>query len=250
MHVSVITATIGTPLLVQAVESVLAQTHGDLDLTVVVDGPKWRDQTRDLLASIKDDRLHVMELPYATGEGFNAHRIYGAMSFLARADTLMYLDEDNWLAANHVESLVAVMDAGRHDWVFALRQVHDRDGTYICHDNCESLGPWAGVLDEQDFLVDVNCYFLARRVALHAANLWYRPVKMGVDRVLYDFLSRTYPNFACSGAYTLHYRTDAPRDGSVDGDFFQKGNMLMSRLYPDGFPWASQVTRHSDLKSP
>ena len=247
MQVSVVTATIGTPFLAQAVESVLSQSHGDLDLTVVIDGPEWRDRSRDILASIRDDRLNILELPYPTGRGYNAHRIYGAMGFMCPSETLMFLDEDNWLAKDHVASLVDVLESGSHDWAFSLRGIYDRDGSFLREDNCESLGPWAGVLDEQDFLVDVNCYFLTRRVALHAANIWYRPVKMGVDRVLYDFLSRTYPDFACSGQYSLCYRADAPRDGSVKDEFFEKGNTLMTRLYPSGFPWASQVTRHSDL---
>jgi glycosyltransferase involved in cell wall biosynthesis len=53
----------GAPWVVGAVESILGQTLGDLELIVVDDGST--DDTPDLLASIRDPRLHVEHRPPA-----------------------------------------------------------------------------------------------------------------------------------------------------------------------------------------
>lgn len=245
MHVSIITATTGDPVLADAVAGVLAQTHADLDLTVVVDGPRWHARAAAVLAPFDDPRLNVVNLPYPTGERHNGHRIYGAFTFLVPGDVILFLDEDNWYAPDHVETMVAALTAGRHDWVYCLRTVHERDGTLICRDDCESLGKWASVLHEQDHLVDVNCYALTRRPALHMANLWFREKYTGIDRILYLFLSTHHPNFDCTGRYTLRYRAGAPSDKAVEPHVFLTGNDLMTRLYPDRFPWDAETSRQA-----
>lgn len=79
-------------LVTRAVRSALRQTHGNLEVLVVVDGPD--DETRDALAALGDDRLRVIVLP-AKGGAPNARNV-GATE--ARGRWTAYLDDDDeWL---------------------------------------------------------------------------------------------------------------------------------------------------------
>src|SRR5579859_2653801 len=91
--VSVIIPTVRRPtLLARAADSVLTQTMRDLELIVIVDGPD--DATVASLATIRDDRLRVIQIPSSIGPG-NA-RNAGAAT--ARAPWIAFLDDDDeWL---------------------------------------------------------------------------------------------------------------------------------------------------------
>jgi glycosyltransferase involved in cell wall biosynthesis len=91
--VSVVVPTRFRPDLVsRAARSALAQTHRNLEVIVVVDGPD--DDTEDALALIGDQRLRVIVLP-TRGGAPNARNV-GARE--ARARWTAYLDDDDeWL---------------------------------------------------------------------------------------------------------------------------------------------------------
>ncbi|HEU4348194.1 MAG TPA: glycosyltransferase family 2 protein [Actinoplanes sp.] len=79
-------------LVTRAVRSALAQTHGNLEVIVVVDGPD--EDTGDALALIDDARLRVVVLPQRRGAP-NARNVGAAE---ARARWTAYLDDDDeWL---------------------------------------------------------------------------------------------------------------------------------------------------------
>jgi glycosyltransferase involved in cell wall biosynthesis len=88
--VSVVIPTRSRPMLVtRAARSALAQTVGDIEVIVVIDGPD--DETRTALASIADDRLRVIALP-RNGGAPNARNV-GARA--ARATWTALLDDDD-----------------------------------------------------------------------------------------------------------------------------------------------------------
>jgi glycosyltransferase involved in cell wall biosynthesis len=91
--VSVVIPTCGRPqLAVRAVGSALAQTHRDLEVIVVVDGPD--SETTDALAAIGDERLRVIVLP-EQGKAPNARNV-GARESRGRFVALLD-DDDEWL---------------------------------------------------------------------------------------------------------------------------------------------------------
>jgi glycosyltransferase involved in cell wall biosynthesis len=91
--VSVVIPTCGRPhLAVRAVTSALAQTHQDLEVVVVVDGPDT--DTTDALAAIADDRLRVIVLPEQR-KAPNARNV-GARESRGRYVALLD-DDDEWL---------------------------------------------------------------------------------------------------------------------------------------------------------
>jgi glycosyltransferase involved in cell wall biosynthesis len=236
--VAVITPTIGTKYLKRNLDSVSKQTYKTKHV-VVIDGPEF-DGGLDLL-EYKDKQ--VIRLPENTGAGgYNGHRIYGAVPFLIEADYFIFLDEDNWIDENHVQSLVEAVSG--KDWAYSLRKIVDKDGSYICNDDCESLGLWPTCLSESEFFVDVGCYFLPRQLAIKLAPIWYRRARHPqeqpeVDRMMMNILQQNKLSCSTTGEYTLNYMV-GNRSDSVQAGFFENGNKYMQQKHNGVFPWRKE----------
>jgi glycosyltransferase involved in cell wall biosynthesis len=234
--VTVITPTTGSKTLRQAIDSVKNQTYKNIQHLVVVDGK--HPSATPILQDYPD--IDKIQLPYATGvDRYNGHRIYGASIYLAKGDYLCFLDEDNWFDPNHVESLVSVI-RNQYAWAFSLRKIVDADGNFICNDDCESLGKWPSVLNEQDYFVDVGCFFLSKSLALQTSPIWYRkarePNVPEVDRYLTAVLRSNNFTYNTNREYTLNYRAGNTAL-SVQAEFFLKGNEMMLQKYNGNLPW-------------
>lgn len=238
-HVTVITPTIGTPSLARAIASVQSQSYARVDHLVIVDGPDGATAARAALPGAPKHPCHLIQLPFNTGaDGFKGHRIYGAAVHLAAGRYVAFLDEDNWFAADHVENLMRLIETGGLEWAYALRAIVDADGREITKDDCESLGKWPLWRDASTHFIDMNCYLLRRDLAIEFSPRFYRRSRdlFSPDAALCLHLLKTRPRFDTNGAYTVNY-TAAGGPGSVTGDFFLRGNAVMRRQYPDGFPW-------------
>jgi len=239
-RVTVITPTTGTRYLQQNLESVAAQTYSNLTHLVVSDGPDPEDKIRDKVKSF--DRTTFLALPHNTGHsGYNGHRIYGAMSYLAEADYVCFLDEDNWLDPNHVEDLVKVTD-DRYEWAFSFRKIVDSEGNYICNDDCESLGLWPTCLSDEEYFLDTGCYFLPVKLAVQISSAWYRRARHPddqpeMDRLIMYYLRQYDFSYQGSMQYSLNYRV-GNRPDSVRSEFFLRGNEIMKQKYNGELPWA------------
>lgn len=246
--VTVITATVGNPLLPKNILSVTNQTHKDVQHLIVVDGKDHWDKVSDIYHDLEGpdvDLSHVdfIAMPYSIGKDrWNGHRIYAAGAFQAEGDFIIYLDDDNSLEPTHIEECLKVIEAG-NDWAYSFRNIVDKDGKFLCKDDCESLGKWASVLHEKDFFIDVNCYFLPTKLAIHLGPAWYRkfrePGKPEVDRVLAHTLMNNNLKFDTTYGYTVNY-TVGNTPNSVQPEFFENGNKEMRRRFPDGLPWKIQ----------
>lgn len=232
--VTIVTATTCTPYLEQNLNSVASQTYENIQHLVVVDGKHHYEK---LDYDIPTDKII---LPYATGtEQYNGHRIYGAMTYIAKGDYIIYLDEDNWLEPNHVQSLVDCIKDNPNAFACTLRKITDMDGNYICNDDCESLGNWESVIG--DYFVDVNCFFLPKKLALQLTPIWYRRARHPedqpeVDRALTYVLKQNKIQCLVTGEYTVNYRAGNRAD-SVQAQFFLQGNKIMHDKYGGTLPW-------------
>jgi len=237
--VTIITPTTGTKYLDDCLSSVSNQTHKNLQHFVVVDGPEYKDKALAVLNNYKDKT--VLILPENTGAGgYNGHRIYGSIPYLVNSDYVMFLDEDNWLEPDHVESLVNVIQEG-NDWAFSLRKIYDGDGNFICNDDCENLGLWPTCISDQEFFVDVGAYFLPTPIAIQISPLWYRRARHPdeqpeVDRIIMQILLQYGFKYNTNGKYTLNYRV-GNRSDSVQKEFFLWGNDKMKQKYNGEYPW-------------
>lgn len=236
--VTIITPTTGSNYLDVNLNSVSKQTYDNIEHLVVVDGPNYWDKANNVLNNYEDKT--VMYLQENTGaDQYNGHRIYGAMPYLVNSDYVIFLDEDNYVEPTHIESLVKV--AENNDWAFSLRQIVDKDGKYICNDDCENLGKWPTCLSEKELFVDVGAYFLPTKIAVQISPIWYRRARHPdeqpeVDRLLMQVLLDYGFSYDTNGEYTLNYRVGNRAD-SVQADFFLWGNSKMQQKYNGNFPW-------------
>lgn len=229
----VVIPTTGASTLSTAIESVLLQTYKNVELWVIIDGPEFEQPAKSILQNYPN--VKYMLLPVNTGKpSWYGHRIYAAVSYLFNHDYISYLDQDNWFDPIHIESMIDHLQSNNLDWCHSLRKIYNADGTYVCDDDCESLGRYPIFLNDEAHLVDTSTYLIKRETILNLAPAWYSG--WGGDRRFYAAISYHVPNFGCSKLNTVCYRLDG-NPNSVNADFFIQGNDIMKQRYPGGFPW-------------
>lgn len=150
--ISVITAHAGNPLLKRCVESVRDQTYTNIQHLVVSDGPATWGHARAVLDAVGNHHVSLIPLPYSIGKDrWNGHRIYGACTYIADGDYLVFLDDDNFIEPEHVQQCLKICTEG-NVWSYALRNIVDSEHRFLCRDDCESLGKWPSVLHPRTFL--------------------------------------------------------------------------------------------------
>ena len=233
MSATVIIPTTGSPELADAVGSVLNQTY-ETKCYVVSDGAPAHSKTRIITDNFLERKnLERCFLPINVGaNGFYGHRVYAAFTHLINTDYVLYLDQDCWLEPDHVEKCIKTIEDNGLDWSYSLRKVCDKDGNYICDDNCESLGKWKTYHGVNH--IDTNCYCIKTSVAIKLAQVWHGG--WGQDRVFLSVMAQNFPKFDCTGYYTVNYRVDG-NPGSVNAEFFHNGNEVMKQKYNGVFPW-------------
>ena len=234
MSATVIIPTTGSSDLKKSIESVLNQTY-QTNLYLITDGPEYDAAVDDIINSIDNDFFdsYFCTLGQNVGaNGFYGHRVYAAFTHLVNTKYVLYLDQDCYLEPHHVETLVNRIEVDDLDWAYSLRNICDQDGVYICHDDCESLGPSWPIAGYPH--VDTNCYCLKTEVATKIANVWHGG--WGQDRVFLNVLHNTFKKFDTTGRYSVNYRLGG-NEGSVKPEFFLNNNKQVEQFYNGVFPW-------------
>jgi glycosyltransferase involved in cell wall biosynthesis len=232
--VTVITPTIGSSKVKDAIRSVKTQTYDHIKHLIVVDGDQYDEK---FVENFEIEELETI-MPYTispenTGaNGFYGHRIYAAYPHLVNSDYIFFLDEDNWYEPNHVETLVATLNEG-NEFAYSLRQIYDEQKNYLCDDNCESLGKWPIFFNENEYLVDTSSFAFKREFLIQVSQLWHSG--WGGDRRFYNLI-REKVKHDTSGKHTLCYRLDG-NPNSVSPDFFVEGNAKQLSKYNGRYPW-------------
>jgi glycosyltransferase involved in cell wall biosynthesis len=240
--VTVITPTIGSPKLLDAIESVKKQTY-KCKHVVVVDGPeKWQNAVDACGIGVAySDGITFVAAPENTGKtggNFYGHRIYAAYPHLINSDYILFLDEDNWYEPDHVETLVKTIEAKNLDFSYSLRKIFSPDKEYLCDDNCESLGKWEIFLSRHSphgkhYLIDTSSFCFKREFIQRTCHFWHSG--WGGDRqFLYSV--KDHANYDTNGKHTLCYRLDG-NPNSVTEEFFIEGNKTQEAYYGGKFPW-------------
>ena len=232
MKVAVVTPTIGSKTLTQCIQSVEEQTYENLTHYIFIDGEK--EYGNKIWHQLEDaTKVKTIRLEENVGKGWYGHRVYAACSFLVDADVICYLDEDNWIDPNHIEELVKVLQEG-NQWAYSLRKIYNKEGEYLCEDNCESLGKWPVYFNNEVFHIDTSSFAVRRDVAVNIGHAWYG--QWGADRQFFTNLKRLFPKFECSNQYSLCYRLDG-NENSVNLEFFEKGNKVTEERHNKKYPW-------------
>ena len=226
---TVITSSLGRSELRQCVQSVQAQELPCVEHLIVADGPRAREAVRQVARDFEYKHpIHVIELPYNVGHsGYNGHRVFGSMPYLCESDYISLLDDDNWLDPEHLLDMMRVVNKQSLDGSFSLRTIHDKDGTYLRDDACESLGNFTpSILAPDDWFCDTSTMLVGRDLAIQLAPLWnsrFRSGGLEADRAF----SRAFLKHNVVGVprHSLHYRLGGG-EGSVTQDFFRRGNQV------------------------
>ena len=104
LSVAVVTPSIGADTLRKCVDSVINQTHQNVVHHIFVDGKNNLPEIQKIMQDIDPSKYRLNILDENVGKGWYGHRVYSACSFLVNQDAIAYLDEDNWLEPNHIES--------------------------------------------------------------------------------------------------------------------------------------------------
>jgi len=230
---TIIIAATGNRVLERAISSAVKQDHPDTKVWVVIDGPEFVANTLQITENYPT--VSITALPENTGGGgFYGHRIYAAFGHLVNTDYVLLLDQDNFMDPNHVSSLIAAIEKNGWQWAHSLRKIVDKDGNYLCLDDCESLGRWPIYLGEGHHLVDTSCYCIKREVFAQISGAWHWG--WGGDRRFLGAISQHFTSWGTSGVYTLNYRLDG-NPNSVNKEFFDNGNAVMYGRYNGSYPW-------------
>ncbi len=220
--VAVVTSTIGRPELALAIKSVQNQTY-PCKHYVFVDGNIFWDKAKSILEQFPD--VIPICLPMNTGKnGILNGAINAAAAFLVEENIICYLDDDNQLREDHVESLVKVIKQGA-DFTYSLRAFYDLNHQFICNDDFESLGNWTKeihffsdikinniqqsihlIFNTNGEHIDTNCYAVPREIAQKVAHSWYIPY-FG-DRTFFSAINALDLKGETSGKYTVKYTVD------------------------------------------
>lgn len=240
MEVCVVTPTIGSEHLKECIRSVDNQTYDKIKHYIFCDG---KEHEFNVLKQIEGaSKVRTVYLEENVGKGWYGHRVYSACSFLVNGDLIVYLDEDNWLEENHIETLVNKIEKENLQWAYSLRKIYDKQGNYLCEDNCESLGKWPVYFNNEVFHIDTSSFAIRRDVAVRIGHAWYG--QWGADRQFFGALKHHYPKYNCTGEHTLCYRLDG-NPNSVNKEFFDKGNKMNAEKYSNNFPWKEKSTLES-----
>jgi glycosyltransferase involved in cell wall biosynthesis len=97
-----------------AIRSVLWQSEPNFELLIVGDG--CTDETPNIVARFKDERIRWIDLPKAPLSGYaNRNRALKE----ARGRYVAYAQHDDIFFPDHLEQLIATIEASRADWCYS-----------------------------------------------------------------------------------------------------------------------------------
>jgi len=242
--VTVITPTIGSKKLLDAIMSVATQTYKCKHL-IVIDGPEFAEAAMDIIKITQmmdpQPNINVVMSPENTGKtggNFYGHRVYAAYPHLLNSDYILFLDEDNWYEPDHVETLVKTIEEKNLDFAYSLRKIYSPNKKYLTDDNCESLGKWPIFLSRSSphgpqYLIDTSSFCFTRDFIQKTCHLWHSG--WGGDR-RYFYAVRDSAKYDTNGKHTLCYRLDG-NPNSVTEQFFIEGNKTQHNYYEGKYPW-------------
>lgn len=222
--IAVVTATTGRATLAKTIESVAAQTVYCKHY-VFSDG---RETIFEGEANNPYSFVNYCFLPVRTGgNGMMNGGIIAASAYLVTEDLICWLDDDNWIEPDHIETLLAAKED--KPYAHSLRKLVEPDGTFFDFDDFESLGIHSG-------FIDLNCYLMDRQLAVQLAPLWYKTTGdlMVGDRYVYECLRGNSLPYGETGKYTVNYRLNPKRDLRP---WFFDGNIKNRAKHSGELPW-------------
>ena len=233
--VAVVTCTIGRKELEEAIQSVKEQTRNAKHY-VFVHGDEYRAGADEVLTKHRD--VIPVYLPYNNHNGgYGMAPVYALAPYVVREDIVCFLDDDNWYERNHVEETVGLIEEHDLDWAYSLRNIVDQNRTFICQDNCESLGVHPNATGH--LLVDNTCFVVKNEYAKQYSHAWY--VKWGSDRSFMSALLHARLKVGTTGKHSVNYRISTDTPVSMPVENFLGNNRYMEAKFGKEFPWLQRA---------
>ena len=252
MLFTILTPTIGSihlKNLLMSINQLITHDQFDIEHLIVIDGPDYEQHTKQIINEIESHyQRHICVLPYNTGKThYLGHKIYAGMSQFVNGNYIVFMDDDNSMDPNHLWTYYQrIVQSPALDWLYCLRKIVNAEGTFICKDNCESLGYLHHAFYHEDcYFIDTNCTCIRKEILIPLSPIYNR---VGLnndqdpDRIMSRTLMKLYPRFQCTKQYTVNYRT-SNRENSVQSDLFLRGNQWMNQKFPSGIPWENSISK-------
>jgi succinoglycan biosynthesis protein ExoO len=127
----------GARTLREAVDSILSQTYRDFELIICNDASI--DTTSNVLKSITDDRVYIIQNEINLGPGPSRDRAIE----IARGQWIAFIDADDTWVPERLETLLIVADSKQNAMIF--------DDIMECHDTPLGMIPWRALRGEYAF---------------------------------------------------------------------------------------------------
>jgi glycosyltransferase involved in cell wall biosynthesis len=173
----------------QCIASVRAQTH-PCDQILVCDG----------VEPPACGGVRIFRTPLAHRDHGDTPRALGSITaFRLGYDAVTWLDDDNWYAPDHVETMVRTLGESGAQVVTCTRLIATLEG--------KTMGPCTDT-DPRRF-IDTNCYLIDKSVPWVVNKWWMMAPDLHLlgDRAFLAFLQRSGVTMAHTGKATVHYRT-------------------------------------------
>ena len=243
MLITIITPTIGSPYLGELLKSINEQNGLNKDFTiehfiVVDDAPNHNTQVNTLINKIKEERgvtRYIFNIPFGSGlNNYKGHKIYSAIPQFANGTYTIFLDDDNFIKAEHIMTFLNKIKEDDYDWIYSLRCISDKNNKIVSSDYCESLGYLNHVFyNPNSYLIDTNCYFVKSEIVKQVCHIWNKQAQYNdndPDRMFGRILMSNFKKYVCTKKDTLCYRTIEDGKG-VSAELFKNGNTKMYELY-------------------
>ena len=180
-EVAVVIPTILRPSLYRALDSVFKQEFsGAVQLLIGLDrSPEDMDELFQFLEKRPPNlSALVLHLPYSTASrngglhlASDGGSLRAALSLLANARYVAYLDDDNAWKPHHLSSLYQGIQGKA--WAFSRRLlVREEDFLVLAVDQWDSLGPDRGRFKDSGGFVDPNCLMIDKIMLTNALGRW------------------------------------------------------------------------------
>lgn len=220
---AVVIPTIVRPSLLRAVRSVYRQQlKGRIQVLIGVDQNTGSGDTLNAIAAERPDfvDVDVLDPGYSTVQASgglysctSGGSLRSVLTLLANSRHVTYLDDDNWIAPDHISNLLEAVNG--YDWACCRRWFVDgRTLEPICIDEWESVGPDAGVFNAHfGGFVDPNCLIIDKIRCHDVVSEWALPIfsnGTGEDRRVFEALRARHQGRLTlrATAYYVHRDTD------------------------------------------
>jgi glycosyltransferase involved in cell wall biosynthesis len=223
-EISIVIVTIGRQSLLRAVASVFAQQYdGNIQIVIGFDIDAY-GQAGNLIKKIMavcPSNMFVtwINLGYSTSKRhggvhdcFYGGSLRTALTFLAKSEYVMYLDDDDWLGPSHCEEVMGAIQ--NKNWAFANSYYADGNlSEPICVDLLESVGVNKGIFKERFGGFVRPSGLLINKIKLsHILHLWSESAYKsgdGEDRLIFARIKNLEHGF--TGKASVYYSLD-PKD--------------------------------------